>query len=783
MKNLLALSVSLLIFISTGYSAPDESYGKIELIRDEWGIPHVFSETDPGAYYGLGYATAEDRGFQMTFSLRSIQGRTAEVLGDIKMRKSTAVEFDKKMRIMGFYHAAKELVPNLEQETVKLLEAYCQGVNDYFEQNQDQLLYLFDELNMEHEPWTPADCIASWWGFGKFFAIEGLHDTLVYNRLQDETQQLRSGPTVSDNEAAVIKREDVSSEWIDALNRYAKENGLIESDTTSGEGPKFSHAWVVGGEKSTTGSAVLCSDPQTPVRNPSLLYEFHMKGKTFNARGIGVSGSPIILIGFNEHLAWGATALGADQADQFFLKTDGDHPNQYQFDGEWLDMEIREETIKVKDGRDIPITLKWTRFGPVVTEIAHGMKRGMQVALKRIPICETEHETIEASLPMMQAKDVHEFDKALDGWRFPSANILCGDKDGNIGYWALAAIPIRSKHALNHGSATHDGSSSKYDWQGILPYEYLPHVINPKRGYLHSGNHRPIEAFYPIPIGISTGSQGDSPRSWRLRERLQAKDQFTPDEVLDIHFDMVNAPKRELLRLGYHLRDTLNESLPSDTLHTLEYLEEWYNNGAQIDLRSQGTELALVMPTIFRFRSERNPLRQKYGGGNSGLCHFLKTTQKRLQDDPQAELDEAEKQYVIQSLGQAWQTALKRYGRNQETWHEKAKEQLLQKTLGYQSTLNGFDSFDSEHDVNYPPLRCTDGSTIFSQEAQSYSQWVPLDDVDKAKTIIPIGISEKPGNPYRLSQYGAWATGAMHPAPLSRESVEIYQKEAEILAN
>ena len=100
--------------------------------------------------------------------------------------------------------------------------------------------------------------------------------------------------------------------------------------------PKFSHAWVIGGKKTTTGSSVLVSDPQTPVWNPSMLYEFHVKGATFNTRGAGVAGSPVILIGFNQRVAWGMTALGADQADIFILKTDPNRPDQYQVDGKWV---------------------------------------------------------------------------------------------------------------------------------------------------------------------------------------------------------------------------------------------------------------------------------------------------------------------------------------------------------------------------------------------------------------------------------------------------------------
>ncbi|MFH1738086.1 MAG: penicillin acylase family protein [bacterium] len=143
---------------------PADSFGSIEILRDRWGVPHVFSDTDEGAMYGLGYACAEDRAFQMVYSLRLMQGRLAETIGDVPQLnrgKGTTLDSDKKMRILGFYRAATKLVANLDTETVKLLEAYCDGVNDYVAEHPDDLLYLFKKLDLKIEPWTPADCIAS----------------------------------------------------------------------------------------------------------------------------------------------------------------------------------------------------------------------------------------------------------------------------------------------------------------------------------------------------------------------------------------------------------------------------------------------------------------------------------------------------------------------------------------------------------------------------------------------------------------------------------------------
>jgi penicillin amidase len=561
------------------------------------------------------------------------------------------------MRTIGYWQAAQETAGQLDFEARRLLEAYSRGVNDYVANHPNELLYLFEKYDLKPEPWTPAACIASWWRLGLFFAGDGLREMEPYYQIKDGVRKVRSfavtdtaatgGLHVRDD-ASVIQRGDVSDAWVQQVLDYAAGHNLtrkVDVPATEGRpGPRFSHAWVVGGKKTTTGSAVLISDPQTPVRNPSLWYEFHISGKTFNARGLGVAGSPNILIGFTPNIAWGLTALGADQADLFVLKTDPNHPNQYLLDGQWRDMEVRTETIKVKDGEPQTLTFRRTHFGPVVTSIiAMGVRRGDEVALKRIPICEPQRDTSRGVLDMMRARDVREFQKTLGGWTFPSANCVFGDAKGNIGYKTILSLPIRSSHALLDDRAAHEGWDSANDWQGFLPHELLPQVINPQQGWLVSANHRPIASFYPVSLGISTGSLGDTDRSWRLKERVKGKDKFTPEDVLDVHYDTVASIKRDLVKLGYHLRDVQKYPLEEETLLALKYLESWQAAGSKLEMSIQGTEILNLMPMAFR---QNFAAAVTYGGGLSGLCNMLQTIDARIVADPKAALTEEEADYV-----------------------------------------------------------------------------------------------------------------------------------------
>ncbi|MCA9260121.1 MAG: penicillin acylase family protein [Planctomycetales bacterium] len=742
------------------------------ILRDPWGVPHVFADSDAGAFYGLGYATAEDRAFQMTYALRIVQGRLAESVGNVKMltRNDTAVEHDRKMRTFGFYRAAQRTVDGLDDESRALLEAYSQGVNAYFASHENDLPDLFETTGVQVETWSPADCLASWWHIGQFFATDGTRD-LIAGRNADRRPPVPDDlvPMPPDDGPAVVKRSDLSDEQLLRIGQYASSHGLA-TDESGDEGPKFSHAWVVGGSKTTTGSSVLVSDPQTPVRNPSLFYEFHVQGSTFNARGMGVAGSPILLIGFSDRVAWGMTALGADQADLFQLDVDPSRPDQYRLDGSWLPMTVHPEPIKIWKGQTLDYAVRETQFGPVATEFCYALPSDGQVALKRVPMCETDRETIQGALGMMRAKNAREFDAALDRWRFPTANVVFGDRDGSIGYRALGALPLRAASDDSHGRKATRARGVADDWREMLPHDVKPGVLDPKSGYLYSANHRPIESWYPIPLGAMTGTGGDTVRSWRLRELLESRDKFTPEDVRDVHFDRVNPARRDIVRLAVHLRDKQPGSLSQESIRALETLEPWLRDGASMALDRAGAALAMELNTFFRFVSTE--LAYQYGGGESGLAYFLKTTTQRLADSPDAALDRREIDFLDNALTDAWRACRQKYGDDPDSWPTRAQAAVRRQKLAYFESLDRFPGLASEQAIALPPLRDIDGGTIGRQTAQAYTQWTPMHDPDLSQSILPIGQSERPNAASRQSTWELWGRGELHPAPLSRAKVE-----------
>ena len=251
LKYLCISVICTLVFLLTISCSPESanqnlqtSSRSIELMRDTWGVPHIFSNTDAGAMYGLGYASAEDRAFQMYYNLRIIQGRLAELVGDVKIGvterrpqgRNSAVRSDIKMRTIGYYRAAQKIAANLDNEILSLLQAYSDGVNDYINNHPNEMHYLFGKLNLEPELWTPAACIASWWRLGLFFSGDGLREAAAYYEIKDGSRKvstfaltdaasaLRSRPIRDD--ASVIQREDVTDEWVQKVMDFALKHNL-----------------------------------------------------------------------------------------------------------------------------------------------------------------------------------------------------------------------------------------------------------------------------------------------------------------------------------------------------------------------------------------------------------------------------------------------------------------------------------------------------------------------------------------------------------------------------
>lgn len=767
---------------STGQ--PDDA--QVRLLRDANGVPHVLAPTDAGALYGLGWASAEDRLAQMTVSVLSAQGRLAEHFGP------DYLEHDRRFRTLGHWRHAEHMVQQLPAEHLALLQAYAAGVNDFVAAHPEHSPARLAELGLPVLPWSPAHSLAVWYRVADLFSATPLGKAQAYEDFQalvaqvgvDEAiVQTLGTPDPGQPEAGVVQAADVPDEVQQAIGAYAASMGY--GDPSQGAtpvgfaatapreyghvSPKFSHAWVVSGERTTTGQAVLVSDPQVAVSSPNFLYEWAVVGDQIHARGVAPAGVPGLLIGWTPDVAWGMTAAGIDQRDLFALQmTD---PAHYVIDGVEHELTTQTETILVAGGSPVDIELRGSEWGPLVTSLLPVSVQG-EYALRGVPFAVDDRDPFVAMVGMMRARDLDGLRAALVEWTTPSANFVAAGSEGEIFYTVVGDIPLRSPQSPLGGMIAQDGSSLAYDWIDLIPNEYKPWVLDPAAGTLLSANHRPAGSWYPLPLGSGQGGAGDTTRSRRLRELVQAlPSSATPDQVLhDVQWDCVNASRRDLVALAAHVDALQPGRLSASTVALLEALQSWREAGGSMRTDQPGVFLASHISTQFRVLQTGPELAAQFGGGDNGLDLFLDTLTAQVQADPGFVPSPEVIGYLDATMTEAWDGALADVP-DRTQWDAVYAATTASPSLPY---LVGFDLSTSPGGptVDAPTLMCADGNTIWSQRGETFTQWVDLANVDGSLSVLAPGNTEDPESAGFTARMGSWAEGTLEPTALTVAGIE-----------
>lgn len=804
--------IGILASFAVALLAAPAHASSIELLRDVHGVVHVFADSDEGALYGAGYAAARDRLYQMHRTRRTVQGRLAELEG---LRTSsggaTTVTSDQKWRRRRGYVHCQAVAAALDAATRTKLQAYADGVNAWIAESAGAgtLSPLF--RGETPEPWTPADCLAVWNRIADYFASDvetaeskALHDLEAVGGDCDAYFAAHPSEAVIDEAAAVMQLAEVPPATLAGICAYAasvgypcdpglapsgakaaRAGGRLVSPSAGARGvtdveyPTFSHAWVVGGSKLAGGSTALVSDPQTAVTSPSIWYETHLKGATFDARGLTFAGCPGFLVGFSRDLAWGVTSLGIDLSDTYRLTTTGGG-TAYVFEGQSHPIWSATDTIQVRQpGGGFSTVLfphRWTALGPVVTELMQDVRPGEEYIVRLLPVVEEDRHTVQALLGMMAATNFTAFTDRLVDWRSPAVHMVLGDRTGQIAYWTLGAIPVRPAAHCLAGRASVPLADSTDLWVDTLPMDVRPHVVKPLGGALYSANHVAVGAWYPIPLLFGTGGSQHGERGWRLHERLveDAPPTFTDAMVRDVHYDDVNPSRRTIVRAGLHLRDEPHlpaVTLSANALAQLAALESWYAGGAHGNLGEPKYAGALAMN--LQFRSQQWPLLVPIWGGNN-LSHMLKDFEARLDAHTPAapaHFTPDEIAYVNGMLANGYTAAVNQYG-PVANWPAAMQAAYGTRTLPYFQTIEGYGTLDPSADVVVSGLTVPDGATIRAQYGQSMTQYVSLAYPDRSQALLPIGKSENPASPFYTNEQAGWVGGALRASPLSRAAVE-----------
>ncbi len=519
----------------------------VEIIRDRWGIPHIYAANTHDLFFAQGFVHAQDRLWQMELNRRTATGRLSEIFGEV------ALDTDRAVRTFGFARIAEIDLDNAADDILNVVHAYTDGVNTYLQRPSAHLPVEFTLLRHTPEPWTLLDSMAfmrvlvwqlshAW--YGEIVRAQLIEAVGPEHAAELEIHYPAANPTTLPQGVE-----------FNAIDTNGLRQALRGPFLDQGKG---SNAWSVTGSKTTTGQPILCNDPHLPLMLPSLWYQVHLVGGPINTIGISLPGVPMVLIGHNDHIAWGMTLAYTDCEDLFIEKLDPARPNKYYFRGELRTADIVREEIRVK-GRVQPhveeVTI--TQHGPIISDVIG--YTGKRVAVNSMAL--RPSSVARGWLWLNQAQDWNEFVKAMRLIEAPQLNVAYADVDGNIGYWCTGRVPIR---AQGKGDVPVPGWTGEYEWIGEVPFEEMPHVLNPQQGYVVTCNHRLVPDDYPYFLG-EVWMNGY--RARRIVEVLESKGQLSIDDMRALQMDFTCPPGVEFAqRVGYLQADDADAALACDLL-------------------------------------------------------------------------------------------------------------------------------------------------------------------------------------------------------------------------
>jgi penicillin amidase len=504
----------------------------VTVYRDPYGVPHLFAQNESDLFRAAGYLCAQDRFWQMELGRRAASGRLSEIFG------SVSIEADKFLRLWGFGRIAKQMVPTLSAQSRLILEAYAEGVNSYLEKNGNRLPVEFSLLGYKPEPWHIEDSLAlirlMGWRLSFSWHVEPAMARIV------EKVGLRKAADIFPG---------FPSEGPMILQRYSSALGqagrtLLAASHQAQDllgwlhGPTASNSWVVSGRRSVTGKPLLANDPHLELSVPALFYEMHLKGGPFDVAGVVIPGIPGVVIGHNRAIAWGLTNGMIDDADFFFERVNPENPKQYLTPDGWRDFELRREVIAVKDSEDVVFDIRFSRHGPVVSDV-HPLARDGDTLLVVQWTGQQVNDDLRAFIGVNTASNWEEFEEAVHRFVAPAQNFVYADTAGNIGYLLGGTVPLRRD---NDGMLPDPGWTGEGDWIGRLPDRRKPHAFNPPQGYLVTANN-PFAPDMPVYMSYLWESTG---RAQRIRELLTAKEKHSLEDFARYQLDRQSPEMRKI---------------------------------------------------------------------------------------------------------------------------------------------------------------------------------------------------------------------------------------------
>jgi penicillin amidase len=579
--------------------------GEVTVIRDEWGIPHIYASYEEDLFFAQGYCHAQDRLFQMDMTRRQVRGMLSEILGE------DLLATDEFMLAIGMEDWAiktddlfRKMYSNGTFEYFGSFERYVDGINYYIGTHKDVLPLEYYLLGFKPTEWSTIDTLClvqemarqmSWnyHDLDRYSALLALNDINLtyYHELYGLTLPYQI-PIVPDygkfpespmkagfklNPSLALNAEIQS--FLTNVQKIDSEKILMENQKDQIIG---SNNWVINGSLSNTGAPILCNDMHLGWMMPGVWYEQHLKAEDtgFHVYGFIIPGMPGVAVGHNERVGWGFTNTGYDVIDWYYYNTDG--PNQYIYNGTSIPYTEKTYDINVKGKEPVEFTVRHTVHGPVLSDLSKRLPESLgEIVIAPKWITNDYFFNILAGNGFDRASNRAEFDEASKYWTLLAQNIIYADIDGNIAIRPTGKVPIRddSKIPLGHlgnGTIPYNGSNGEGEWIGYIPFEDLPNSLNPEQKYLASANQ--IVAGPDYTSYFLQNEYADGYRARRINELLRnAADGSISVETMKLIQNDVNstAARAFIPELIDVVHDYYGPTPPTKINNVLLELESW----------------------------------------------------------------------------------------------------------------------------------------------------------------------------------------------------------------
>ncbi|MET0334314.1 MAG: penicillin acylase family protein [Rhizobacter sp.] len=518
---------------------------ELRIERDAEGIPTIKAASRDDAFFGLGYVHAQDRLWQLETHKRIGSGRLAEAFGE------SALETDKFLRSLGVRRAATEQWSQVTGEGRSALQAYAAGINAFVQSEMSARPPEFMLTGVQPEPWQPEDSMA-WatmmaWDLGANWSGELLRLRLSLKLPVDRIQELLppypgEKPLPVADYAALFRGLKLSGNIGQTALTAAPQSGV------EGAG---SNNWVVAGSHTESGKPLLANDPHLKLSAPALWYFARLEAPGFKVAGATMPGLPMVVLGQNQHVAWGFTNTGPDVQDLYIERINPSDAGEYQTPEGWAKFVTVTETIKVKGRPDVTIEARSTRHGPVITDSGSaatdgivGSPRPAYALSMRWTALDKDSGTIDAALAFNSARSVSEFVAAAGKHLAPMQNIVVADVEGHIGVVSAGRVPVRKPENDLKGLVPAPGWDARYDWAGVLEPTWTPRENDPPRGWIATANQRIHAADYPHFI---TSEWAAPYRQQRIEQMLNAKPKHSLESLRTMQADVLSLGTLKLM--------------------------------------------------------------------------------------------------------------------------------------------------------------------------------------------------------------------------------------------